>query len=279
VCICAYLPKPPLELSTPVFILQVLSSEDCRYFRPVRLLSRPSQNRKELKRKSNSVALLRLCLSPSVLHVASACHPNRALLQSCSAYIAAAESGRAPLLLYPADNALTEAQVSDLVRAGQRFSLVVLDGTWSEAREMSRRGCFDSMQSLALDVGKYSGLYSSRRPKRPGFLSTIEAVSYALDLLEPCRMSAVLLRPMLFTCLQEEQFAVQRVGGVKHRPLNPGYRACLMDDVRAAAAVAEVEAANVPAAFLNQSADVQALPAGEHPSAIADDQRAQHAMR
>ena len=60
--------------------------------------------------------------------------------------------------------------------------------------------------------------------------------SYALDILEPLRVSALLLRPMLRVCLQEEEFAVKRVGGVRHRPEAPGYRPNLMDDVRAAAA-------------------------------------------
>jgi hypothetical protein len=70
--------------------------------------------------------------------------------------------------------------------------------------------------------------------------------SYALDVIEPMRVSALLLRPMLRVCLQEEEFAVNSGGGVRHRPEVSGYRPNLMDDVRAAAAA--FAAAVAPAA-------------------------------
>jgi hypothetical protein len=100
------------------------------------------------------------------------------------------------------------------------------------------------MQSFSLDVGKYKGLFSIRRPKQDGFLCTLEAVAYALDVTESKQVSPVLLRPMLRVCMQEEAFALQR-GGVRHRPDAPGYRACLMQDVRAAAAAVEARVAAV----------------------------------
>jgi len=61
---------------------------------------------------------------------------------------------------------------------GERFSLVVLDGNWTETSEMSRGGTLDCIQAFALDVGKYLGLFSQRRPKQDGFLSTLEAIAY-----------------------------------------------------------------------------------------------------
>jgi DTW domain-containing protein YfiP len=200
----------------------------------------PFQNRKELKRKANSVSLLRSCLCPSSLHVMTSRHPNRRLLEASPAFIAASHDARTPLLLYPRLGALSESDVASRAAAGQRFALVVLDGNWTETADIAR--AFDEMTSFSLDVGKYKGLFSPRRPKQDGFLSTLEAVAYALDLLQPAPVSPLLLRPMLRVCLQEDEFATQRGGGVKHRPEAPGYRAGLMDDVRAAAAALGVHA-------------------------------------
>lgn len=154
----------------------------------------------------------------------SSCRPNSSLLQSCPGYAAAAAEGRTPLLLYPRPNSLTETDVSCRVRAGARFSLVVLDGNWAETNAMSR--ALESMQSFSLDVGKYKGLFSARRPKQDGFLCTLEAVAYALDVTESNQVSPMLLRPMLRVCIQEEEFALQR-GGVRHR-CNPGYHGATM---------------------------------------------------
>jgi hypothetical protein len=177
----------------------------------------------------------------------SGCHPSRSLLQSCPHYVAAAADGREPLLLYPRADSLTESDVLSRVRAGTRYSLVVLDGNWTETNEISR--ALDGVQSFSLDVGKYKGMFSVRRPKQDGFLCSLEAVAYALDVIEQTRVSPVLLRPMLRVCLQEEEFARKAGGGVKHRPEAPGYRVNLMQDVKAAAAAVEAEVAAAASAL------------------------------
>jgi DTW domain-containing protein YfiP len=201
-----------------------------------------TQSRKELKRNANSVALLRLCLTPPSLHVLSSCHPNRNLLRSCPAFHSATHDGCTPLLLYPrAENSLTETDVSSRARAGERFCLIVPDGSWAETTKIS--GEMKDVEAFGLDAGKYKGLFSLRRPKCDGYLSTLEAVAYALDTMQPLPVSPQLLRPMLRACLQEEAFAVRRGAGVKHRPDAPGYRVGLMDDVRAAAAALDAQAA------------------------------------
>jgi hypothetical protein len=109
------------------------------------------------------------------------------------------------------------------------------------------------MASFSLDTGKYRGLFSVRRPKQDGFLSTLEAVAYALDALERAPVSPLLLPPMLRVCLQEEEFALRRGGGLKHRPDAPGYRADLMDDVRAAAAVLKMNCEDASTGSVKQS--------------------------
>ncbi len=109
------------------------------------------------------------------------------------------------------------------------------------------------MPSFSLDVGKYKGLFSSRRPKQDGFLCSLEAVAYALDAIEPTRVSPMLLRPMLRVCMQEDEFATKRVGGVRHRPAAPGYRANLMQDVRHAAAAVEAQVAAASPWFGSES--------------------------
>jgi hypothetical protein len=196
--------------------------------------------------------------------VLSSCHPNRNLLHSCPAFHSAAHDGRTPLLLYPrAQNSLSETDVTSRAQAGARFCLVVLDGNWTETSEISR--ALNDVVSFSLDVGKYKGLFSLRRPKCDGFLSTLEAVAFALDAMEPSLVSPQLLRPMLHVCLQEEAFALSRGGGVKHRPHAPGYRAGLMDDVRAAAAALDAQAAAHAAA----PAPAPAAPADAAPADAA----------
>ena len=93
--------------------------------------------------------------------------------------------------------------------------------------------------------------------------------SYALDVIEPVRVSALLLRPMLRVCLQEEEFAVNSGGGVRHRPEVAGYRPNLLDDVRAAAAA--TDAAVAAAAAAAAAAVAPAAPEDSTASAADDD--------
>ena len=86
-------------------------------------------------------------------------------------------------------------------------------------------------------------------------------------MIEPVRVSALLLRPMLRVCLQEEEFAVNSGGGVRHRPEVAGYRPNLMDDVRAAAAATDAAVAAAAAA----AAVAPAAPEDSTASAADDD--------
>jgi DTW domain-containing protein YfiP len=62
--------------------------------------------------------------------------------------------------------------------------LIVLDGAWSHTRRMIRR--VPGVVGLPrLDVSAmYEDRVRMRRPPQPGLVSTLEAVSYALDMLE-----------------------------------------------------------------------------------------------
>jgi DTW domain-containing protein YfiP len=61
-------------------------------------------------------------------------------------------------------------------------TLLVPDGTWSQARRLAQRAIFAGARMVALPTA--SSRYGLRRRPREGALSTYEAVAHALALLE-----------------------------------------------------------------------------------------------
>lgn len=85
-------------------------------------------------------------------------------------------------LLFP----LPSAEVigpSPALQAGKRLALVVLDGTWSQARRMSYKiSGLRSLPCLQLPPGALPRI-RLRKPRKPGQLGTAEAIALALELL------------------------------------------------------------------------------------------------
>ncbi len=89
-----------------------------------------------------------------------------------------------PLLLFPASDAVVLSV--ELAAAGP-FTLVVPDGTWRQARKMRTRvpGLRD-IPCVTLPAHAPTA-YQLRAELRGGGLSTLEAIAYALDVLEAQR--------------------------------------------------------------------------------------------
>ncbi|KAL2943640.1 DTW domain-containing protein YfiP [Bienertia sinuspersici] len=82
-------------------------------------------------------------------------------------------------LLFPAQNAVTAEAVSFEVR-----NLIVLDGTWAKANRMyNENPWLKLIPSVRLDVEKMSMFSEVRHQPKPGYLSTIESIVYALQAL------------------------------------------------------------------------------------------------
>jgi len=122
------------------------------------------------------------------------------------------------LVLFPAPSARVLGP-SD-ARPSQPVTLVVPDGSWSQARRMARRdpACTGGELVQLPDPGE--SRYDLRRSPRPGGLCTLEAVARALALLEGPE-----IEPPLVAALDrfiERVHQVRRLGTrFKDRPAGP----------------------------------------------------------
>jgi tRNA-uridine aminocarboxypropyltransferase len=91
---------------------------------------------------------------------------------------AAAELDAGSWLLYPEGPPWEPAR-------GVPSQLVVLDGTWAQARRMRQRlPALRGLPILSLPPGHGRDRLRLRRPPRPGAMSTLEAIARAVALLE-----------------------------------------------------------------------------------------------
>jgi DTW domain-containing protein YfiP len=92
-----------------------------------------------------------------------------------------ADPKRLCLLVFPSDDALAPWQAQqNAAQNGQQLTLILLDGTWKQARKMfNRTPWLAGLQSLSLPIT--SSTYALRKAALDGCLSTAEA---AIGLLE-----------------------------------------------------------------------------------------------
>lgn len=82
-------------------------------------------------------------------------------------------------LLFPAQNAVPAETIDFEVK-----NLILLDGTWSKANRMyNENPWLRILPSVRLDMEKLSMFSEVRRQPKPGYLSTIESIVYALKAL------------------------------------------------------------------------------------------------
>ena len=213
VCVCDALPSNG-ELITPEV--------------PIVLLQHP----REATRNFSSTTTLQLCLAASRLSVVVGRSLSAA--RRSEGWLRAVREGRTPLLMYPKEGASDAMAVRARMGCGERFFFVVIDGTWSEAKEMLDKGDGGSIECFALapethddGVGVYGGC---RKPIAPGCFCTLEAVALALRAFDPrgAELSHALLRPLL---KQVDHQMVACDGRQAHHPWRPGY----IPDLHAAA--------------------------------------------
>jgi DTW domain-containing protein YfiP len=161
-CYCPLLPR--LETKTRIVILQ---------------------HRRERDMPIGTARMASLCLPQAQLHVGVDWSESVALAQALS------DPQRPPVLLYPGPDA------RDILREPPQgpVTLVVVDGTWAQARSVVRDNpILRSLPRYAFQTPEPSR-YRIRREPRPEYCSTIEALMHVLGALEgdPERFRALLV--------------------------------------------------------------------------------------
>ncbi len=118
--------------------------------------------------------LAHLCLPNSELHVGAHLEDSGALRA------ALADPTRTAILLYPAEGAVDVAEFS----SGKQLTLVVVDGTWSNAKKMVERNpVLAALPRVAFQPPRPSE-YRIRKEPKPYCVSTVEALAHVLGVLE-----------------------------------------------------------------------------------------------
>jgi DTW domain-containing protein YfiP len=163
-CICESLPPKLISTSTHVLILQ---------------------HRNEFRRKSlSTVPLMPLVLEKCTVKVGYNFQLDQLeLVQECLA------KGQKPLLLFPGPNSIS---LDANIGATQTFQeqeqlLILIDGTWAEARRMMLQSptLVEKSQQVQF-TADYESIYDVvRKEPEKHCISTLEACAHALTLLEP----------------------------------------------------------------------------------------------
>jgi DTW domain-containing protein len=171
-CLCALIPR--LHSRTRLLILQ-----------------HPS----EVKHALNTARLAALGLCNAELRIGEVFEDMSGLL---------AQPGYQSCLLFPGEGALPLAQFAEQ-SSGLPLLLVVPDGTWRKARKLLHcNPLLATLPRVTLALGLQSR-YRLRKAPMPGALSTIEAITCALEILEAPQRFDALLRP--FEALIDGQIA------------------------------------------------------------------------
>lgn len=183
VCWCSYLPKPRLNISTTVHILQH-PHEEKRRIQTARILELALPEDMVFTYKGNRFNEKR---SPRLFSVVK--DPNTALL-------------------FPTPDAsmLSESEDNKQIK-----NLLILDGTWHQARAMYVKNTFlHDIRKIALNISEKSQ-YVIRTQPTASCVSTVEAVGMALSLIESHNVFDPLCKPLQAIC----EFQIQH-GSVIH---------------------------------------------------------------
>lgn len=198
-CICESLPDRPISTSTTILVLQ---------------------HPRERRRKSlSTVPLMPLVLDRIQVKVGFDFVADD--LELVKDYL---DSGRTPLLLFPGKNAISldqkcdDEDQEDVIRRLQSEEqlLVVLDGTWSEARGMYLRSqaLMNECQQVQFE-SETDSIYPVDLRKEPQrhCVSTLESCAQALMLLEPSKPCAAEAKEYLessMQCMVDKRMQVSR---------------------------------------------------------------------
>ena len=171
-CICSALPSEPLETATRVLVLQ-----------------HPA----EAKRQIASVPLISMCMKSVLVTKGVSFSGDIEPLQQ------AVQSGFEPLLLFPSADAVALDSVNaSTLATGSKKLLVLIDGTWTQARHMVRHSpeLLGRCTPIKFDQRIDSIFNALRREPEPYCMSTVEACARALRFLEPSDAAQAAARHM-----------------------------------------------------------------------------------
>jgi len=171
-CICSALPSEPLETATRVLVLQ-----------------HPA----EAKRQIASVPLISMCMKSVLVTKGVSFSGDIEPLQQ------AVQSGFEPLLLFPSADAVALDSVNaSTLATGSKKLLVLIDGTWTQARHMIRHSpeLLGRCTPIKFDQRIDSIFNALRREPEPYCMSTVEACARALRFLEPSDAAQAAARHM-----------------------------------------------------------------------------------
>lgn len=162
------------------------------------------QHPREADKAIGTARIAQLCL-PSAQIVVGVELANHALVRA-----ALSDATRAPVVLYPADDA------RDLAREPPHgeVTLIVLDGTWAHARALVRKNPWLAALPRYAFAPARASEYRIRREPRPHYVSTLEALAEALALLErDGRDFAELRTPFRAMVDMQLSYAARSAGG------------------------------------------------------------------
>ncbi|OWZ00905.1 Protein kinase, partial [Phytophthora megakarya] len=182
VCYCASLPASPLVTTSHVLILQ-------------------HEHEKKKRAAISSVPVLAQTLEQVTVVTVDDCDCGPGANAELDALLYNGDSFDTAMVLFPDEHAQSLSPPTDQVeRRAKRVLLIVIDGTWKEAKKIARRNrqhwekaakdweargarleyvCLDSEEAKRSIYGDL------RREPMEGCMSTLEAVASALAILEP----------------------------------------------------------------------------------------------
>eukprot|EP00927_Polykrikos_kofoidii_P012645 TRINITY_DN15471_c0_g1_i1.p1 TRINITY_DN15471_c0_g1~~TRINITY_DN15471_c0_g1_i1.p1 ORF type:complete len:365 (+),score=55.24 TRINITY_DN15471_c0_g1_i1:56-1096(+) len=165
VCICAALPPgSPFKVATEIVVLV---------------------HPKEIKRKCGTLPLLKACITDlRIIKGESFPEPN----EDPALHDELTRDGGVCVLVCPGDNAMSPEELQASVRTSERqparLVVILIDGTWAQAKGMVRKSKWlQTIPRVVIQASEHSG-YVFRQQPQDGCLSTLEAAAELLEALE-----------------------------------------------------------------------------------------------
>ena len=99
-----------------------------------------------------------------------------------------------PLYLYPDENAIELGRIKDFFPQAEKFNLIIPDGSWRQTKKFQKRELpLQTIPTVKLPQN-LKGNYLLRKSRFENYLSTFEAIAYALDYLENSAISEIALK-------------------------------------------------------------------------------------
>jgi DTW domain-containing protein YfiP len=221
-CVCDAIPKEKVSTSTNILVLQ---------------------HRNEHKRTSlSTVPLMPMVLSNCIVKVGYNFLPES--LELVQKYL---DRGKKPLLLFPGPDAVSldvedernnllqsmgntnDDSVDTNVNDGEGELLILIDGTWNEARRMLKQSpvLVDACQQVQFTC-EYESIYGQLREEpEKHCISTLEACAESLTLLEPDENVATKAKQSLHKAMKHMVDIKQKLYHMNHpspRFVRPGMR-------------------------------------------------------